>query len=196
MHANAGLQRTWTYDALCAYLDSLPRDNDVDWRSYEIIDGALVVSPQAAPWHEFACAELRTAIGQALPSGFRAVSNLGVEMARSYLVPDVIVVPMSVFGKSAGPLQPSEVLLAIEVVSPGSVTMDRLMKPAQYAAAGIPSYWRVERDPEPSLTAYRLTVGAAVYEEVGTWSGDEVAHLTEPFPATIRVGQLVPPAAP
>jgi len=45
-------------------------------------------------------------------------------------------------------LSPAEVLLAVEVVSPGSVTTDRITKPAQYAAAGIANFWRVETEPD------------------------------------------------
>jgi Uma2 family endonuclease len=33
-----------------------------------------------------------------------------------------------------------------EVESPSSLTEDRVTKPAQYAAAGIRHYWRIETD--------------------------------------------------
>jgi Uma2 family endonuclease len=80
----------------------------------------------------------------------------------------------------------------VEVVSPGSITTDRVTKPAQYAAAGIPAYWRVETDPDVSLTAYRLPEGSTVYAEIGTWTRGEIAHLTEPVVVDVPIGQLLP----
>ena len=42
---------------------------------------------------------------------------------------------------------PADVLLAIEIESPSSVTTDRITKPAQYAAGGIGHFWRLETAP-------------------------------------------------
>jgi Uma2 family endonuclease len=43
--------------------------------------------------------------------------------------------------------------LVVEVMSPGSVTTDQTDKPAEYAAARILHYWRLEQDPaEGALT--------------------------------------------
>ncbi|GAA1909626.1 hypothetical protein GCM10009837_37440 [Streptomyces durmitorensis] len=41
-----------------------------------------------------------------------------------------------------------KVVLAVEVVSPGSRKDDRFLKPGMYAEAGIAYYWRVERGDE------------------------------------------------
>lgn len=53
-------------------------------------------------------------------------------------------------------ISPTDVELVIEIVSPGSVTEDRITKPAQYAAQGIGAFWRIEIDNELSLSAYVL----------------------------------------
>jgi Uma2 family endonuclease len=42
-------------------------------------------------------------------------------------------------------IDPASVLLVVEVVSRGSAKLDRVIKPIEYANAGIPRYWRVER---------------------------------------------------
>lgn len=84
---------------------------------------------------------------------------------------------------------PSEVSLVVEVVSPNSKTMDRIVKPPIYAEAGIAAYWRVETDPG-SLTAYVLRDGA--YAEVGTWHAGEVAEIEAPFAVAIAIDALVP----
>ena len=159
-----------------------------DWWRYEIVDGALVVSPPAGGDHELESEDLRAIVRAALPDGFVIVGPIGVTMRPSYFVPDLVVAERArVRGTQF--LQPSDVLLVVEVVSPGSVTMDRILKPAKYAAAGIPSYWRVEKDPK-SLTAYALPHGADVYVEVGTWRAGETARLSAPFPVEIEIDRL------
>ena len=53
---------------------------------------------------------------------------------------------------------PSGVLLVVEAVSPSSVTMDRVTKPAIYAEQGIPYFWRIDALDEGAvrLEAYAL----------------------------------------
>jgi Uma2 family endonuclease len=114
---------------------------------------------------------------------------VGVALSRSYLVPDLVVAERARI-RGASMLRPADVLLVVEIVSPGSVSMDRLVKPAQYAAAGIPAYWRVETDPV-SLTAYTLPFGTSSYAEVGTWTSADVVRLAEPFPVEIDLARLV-----
>jgi Uma2 family endonuclease len=48
-------------------------------------------------------------------------------------------------------------LLAVEIVSPSSRSMDQVVKVQEYAAAGIPQYWVVARDVANTVTLYRLT---------------------------------------
>jgi len=80
----------------------------------------------------------------------------------------------------------------VEVVSPGSQTTDRVTKPAQYAAAGIPAYLRVEIDPDVTITVYELDDGATVYAEVGTFGQGEVAPVRRPFAVDIPIDEITP----
>ncbi len=48
-------------------------------------------------------------------------------------------------------------LLAIEIVSPGSEAIDEVTKRREYAAAGIPQYWVVDRDDAQTVTLFRLS---------------------------------------
>jgi Uma2 family endonuclease len=54
-------------------------------------------------------------------------------------------------------LSVADALLVVEIVSPGSVGMDRVTKQNEYAGAGIPRYWVVDHDPAHTVTMYRLT---------------------------------------
>ncbi|WIM97305.1 Uma2 family endonuclease [Actinoplanes oblitus] len=49
----------------------------------------------------------------------------------------------------------TRLVLAIEIVSPSSRTTDREHKVKEYARAGIPHYWVVDRDPANTVTLYR-----------------------------------------
>jgi Uma2 family endonuclease len=181
MHPMVEMRDVWTFEDVDA-LD-VP-----DWWRYEIVDGGLVVSPSTGGDHELASAELRTAMHGALPGGTIVAGPMGVQMTRSYLVPDLVVVERERL-RGARTLAATDVMLAIEIVSPGSVTMDRVTKPAKYAAAGIKAYWRVETDPL-SVTAYTLAPGAEVYTEVGSWGPSEIARIAEPFPVEFEVDRL------
>ena len=50
----------------------------------------------------------------------------------------------------------ADLLLVVEIVSPGSEAMDELVKRHEYARAGIPRYWVVDRDAAQTVTLHRL----------------------------------------
>lgn len=182
------MRRAWTVEDL----DSLGVE---DWRRYQIVDGSLLVSPPPFGDHELASADLRSIVGEQLPPGLVVVGPMGIRMGRSYLIPDLVVAERARL-RGLDLLAPPDVMLVVEVVSPGSVTTDRVTKPAQYAAAGIGAYWRVETDPV-SLTAYTLPPGplgvpplAGDYAELGTWGRGQTAHIAEPFAIDIDIDLL------
>jgi hypothetical protein len=94
-------------------------------------------------------------------------------------IPDVAVIRCP--GTTATVLPASEVLLVAEIVSPSSVSIDRMLKPALYASAGIPHFLRVELDGDgaPIVTAYALAGGA--YKEIASARAGQVLELDEPF---------------
>jgi Uma2 family endonuclease len=49
-----------------------------------------------------------------------------------------------------------DLLLVIEIVSPGSEAMDELVKRHEYARARIQRYWVVDRDTAQTVTLYRI----------------------------------------
>ncbi|MFI2711439.1 Uma2 family endonuclease [Micromonospora sp. NPDC018662] len=53
-------------------------------------------------------------------------------------------------------LPTADVLLVVEIVSPGSEGTDTVTKRSEFAAAGIPQYWIVEQDPAQTVAMHRL----------------------------------------
>ena len=80
----------------------------------------------------------------------------------------------------------ADVVLAVEVISPGSRREDLRVKRAEYADAGIPHYWIVDLDGPVSLIACHLA-GEFGYVDGGAVTG--VFRTTEPFPVEIDLAR-------
>jgi Uma2 family endonuclease len=50
----------------------------------------------------------------------------------------------------------ADVLLVVEIISPGSEATDTVTKRAEYASADIPQYWTVDQDPAQTVTMHQL----------------------------------------
>jgi Uma2 family endonuclease len=174
----------WTFDDLLALPES-------DWR-FEIIDGGLLMTPAPGLWHESVSDRLHTQLRMALPPGLRILGPVTVDINPTYLIPDLMVLPQDVVRRGGAKAMATELLLVIEVVSPGSKSTDRFLKPAKYAEAGIPHFWRVEFQPVLSLTAYALPDGSRAYTEVGTWTDGQTAPIRAPFEVDIEIAKLAP----
>jgi Uma2 family endonuclease len=81
-------------------------------------------------------------------------------------------------------------VLAVEVVSPSSVTIDQIAKSALYAQAGIPYYWLVDTEPRIAVRTFRLDAAAQVYESTGEFA--EALTVEEPWKIDLPVSRLVP----
>ena len=79
-------------------------------------------------------------------------------------------------------------LLAVEVLSPSTRSVDLMLKRGVYAESGVGAYWVV--DPlEPSVQAWRLVEGDWV--DVGAATGSDVLPLEHPFPIQIVPADLL-----
>jgi Uma2 family endonuclease len=81
--------------------------------------------------------------------------------------PDARIPDVSVFARAGkhdrtNHVAARHVLLAVEVVSPGSAEEDRHVKPGEYARNGIVHFWRIELEPRPAVHTYVLTDGGYV----------------------------------
>jgi Uma2 family endonuclease len=138
-------------------------DRDPDHR-YELQEGNLLVMPPADDEH----AEMIIMLGAWLMAGGhagRVLATPGVRVGTSGRSPDVVVRRTPRTGRTVW-IDPTEILLIVEIVSPGSVELDRYLKPVEYAQAGVRHFWRIERDRPATVHMFGLGVGgdgAAVY---------------------------------
>lgn len=161
-------------------VDDLP---DVEFR-YELVDGALLVTPPEAPRNSRVAARLLVLLAPLVDAEHEVLLHGGLYVdRRNYREPDLYVCRRAAI--DAGRVHAGDLLLAVEVMSPSSVSTDRVTKPAQYAAAGIPHYWRVE--PEPRTLVVHALAGE-VYRETARF--DDAVELLEPFRLRLRLADL------
>jgi Uma2 family endonuclease len=88
------------------------------------------------------------------------------------------------------PTRPEDVLLVVEVVSPGSETTDRIVKADQYARAGIQFYWRVEQAATgvPLVYTYVLDPATGRYRDSEIFTG--VVKMAAPFFVEVDLGRI------
>ena len=161
-------------------------------RGYELLEGTLLVNPPPGARHQSVNRKLANLLEDAAGPALMVVEVMGVRLPdNTMLIPDVLVGSRElVLPNTSGILEPTDVILVAEIVSPGSKVMDRLTKPALYADAGIPSYWRVELEDGPAIFAYGLEGGR--YVERGSARPGERLTLNEPFTVTIDPADLSP----
>lgn len=127
-----------------AHLSRLPNDGN----RYEVLNGALLVTPQARPEHQVVAMRLAVMLSiycDAHRLGW-VVGPGAIVWRDNELQPDVLVtlgpVPPLRGRKSwRGMPQPG---LVIEVLSPGSERYDLGKKREAYLARGVPEYWVVD----------------------------------------------------
>ncbi|MGV9667789.1 Uma2 family endonuclease [Nocardia niigatensis] len=138
----------------------------------ELVDGVLVVAPQP-PRHQLAVWRLAAQLERALPRRVAAMARIELIIddgaPPTVRVPDVLIVGGAAGAEHATRVRPGDVLAAIEIVSPGSRRVDRVMKFAEYAAAGIAHYWLLETEESLRLLTHRLRDGR--YVPTGEHSG-------------------------
>ncbi|WP_326614817.1 Uma2 family endonuclease [Streptomyces scopuliridis] len=138
----------------------------------ELIDGSLVfVSPQRN-FHTTVIDLLMMGLRRTVPAELKVRREMTVVLdRRNGPEPDVSVVRAeAITGLEQTRYQASDVLLAVEVVSPDSEARDRESKPQKYAAAGIPNFWLVEMagaDKHPVVRVYELDPLSKSYKLTG-----------------------------
>jgi Uma2 family endonuclease len=132
----------WTAEMLA----ELPDDGN----RYEIIDGELFVTPAPSWRHGDAVTELFRLLDPYVRMhalGHVKVAPQDVEYdPRTVVEPDLFVVPLVGGRKPRTWAEAGRVLLAVEVLSPGSQRADRWIKRVLYQREDVRDYWIVDVD--------------------------------------------------
>ena len=157
----------------------------------ELYDGVMHVVPPASDNHSWEVRVVDRALSQGAPDDVYLLQNVGVHVGlRRLFVPDLTVVERGTAYHDYG-YDPGGVLLVVEVVSPSSVTHDRVTKHAVYAEQGIPYFWRI--DDGPRLDVFRLDRATESYLRVGAFGPGEKGTITEPWSVEIDMTEFVLP---
>jgi Uma2 family endonuclease len=165
--------RPWT-------IDDLPDDGF----RYEIVDGSLLVPPPPATPHFYVTSRLHHLLAAQTPATLVVGENAGIALTadrRTYRIPDIIVVHVSAIGHDV--FVPTDVALAVEVMSPDSGGDDQVLKRYHYGKAGVPHYWIVDQK-RRTLTVLRHD-GDEGYDEVAVVRPGATWQTDEPFPVRL-----------
>ena len=140
--AMPAIDRLWTVEEVLA----LPEDGN----RYEVIDGALLVTPAPSWTHGEATLELVRRLDPWLRetgAGHLKIAPQDIVYdARTMVEPDLFVVPLVDGRRPRTWEEAGRLLLAIEIVSPSTARADRVAKRRLYQSRGVPEYWIVDVD--------------------------------------------------
>jgi Uma2 family endonuclease len=164
-------------------LDGLPDDG----HRYELLDGALIVTPAPSTRHQSVAGQLFLLLHAAVPDDHVVLfAPLDVVLANdTVLQPDLLVAPRAAFTARDLPRAPT---IAVEILSPSTRRIDLLVKHDRYRSAGCEAYWVVDPE-EPAVVAWLLEDGD--YAEAGRASGSEALELSRPFPVRVVPAELL-----
>lgn len=137
----------------------------------ELIGGVLVVSTPASIRHEqlqgFLLTLLRTYV-DAHRLGLVLGSRTPMRLGEDYFEPDILFVTQERLDRVGEVFLEGPADLVIEIVSPDSRALDRVIKRRAYEKHGVQEYWLIDPERE-SATFYRLE--GKEYKEIPTEGG-------------------------
>lgn len=155
----------------------------------ELRDGVMIVVPSPTIGHQDISFMLSAWLRRHSPATYRPSAAVGVAVdIDTTLEPDVVLLLREGIESNNHYFRPEQVVLAVEIVSPSTRRRDRLEKPALYADAGIPHFWRIEQDPHVHVFAYSLDKDRR-YQLVA--DSDDKIVLAEPFPIELAIADLI-----
>ena len=167
-------------------LDRMPDDGN----RYELIEGEIVVSPSPRSRHQVVLARLFRLLDDACQPGLMVLfAPLDVQLEEHSVVePDLIVFDETALGQRGLDTPP---LLAVEILSPSTRSLDLVRKKRLFERTGVASYWVIDpgdADDEVSMTAWELRESG--YEAVAAIGGDESWTARAPFEVTVVPSDL------
>jgi len=152
----------------------------------ELHDGVVHVVPPPSNRHSRATLAAYRCLFPGAPGDIEVLHDVGVHVGvRRLYVPDLVAVYCGTPFHDNG-YDPGGVLLVVEAVSPSSVTLDRVTKPAVYAEQAIPYFWRIDTLDEGGvrLQAYALAPKGTYVQEAELGPG-ETGMLEHPWAVTV-----------
>lgn len=176
----------------------------------EISDGAFVMMMSPRPRHRVTASDVRDQLVPQLPEGIGAFEATDTDDASlgKLRVPDIIVTAREAM-LTDDPLDPREIVLAVEIVSPSNPNNDYEAKSHDYPAMGIAHYlildprdgtwtyqWGIDRScgrPAYGNRLHRQPYGTplAIATALGTWKLD-----TSGLPLYSRKDMMLGPELP
>jgi Uma2 family endonuclease len=156
----------------------------------ELVDGVIHMMATPTSWHQIVKDSMRTSLRMRKLSDLMVLGEVEVRVRDDLRrIPDCVVVQRGAYRRERSRYLPSEVVLAVEVVSPGSESTDRILKPVEYARAGIPHFWRIEIDPVIEVNTYRLT-DDGTYLRTGVFGAGDTVNAPGLLWAQVEVDEL------
>jgi Uma2 family endonuclease len=168
----------------------------------ELMEGRVIVVPSPMADHHYADAEARDQIKPQLPAEWEVLLDIDIDIDIDLGLagphepgysrrPDLAIVDRSARQRQraeGGLIRASEVVVVMEVISPGSRRTDLVVKRAEYADAGIPHYRVLDLADPVSLLALHHA-GELGYAVTGEFTG--TVTLTEPARLTLDLDVLL-----
>ena len=172
----AAARDLWTVEML----DALPDDG----QRYELIDGVLHVTPAPSDVHQLVVGAFYGMLRAYLRPSSLARAMLSPadvrkdDRTRNLVQPDVFAVRLVDGRRPAYPYALSDILLAVEVESPGNPLYDYHTKRELYLTGGVPEYWVVNAEARMVSRWRTVDDPGEVFGERLIW---HPAGMTEPL---------------
>lgn len=164
----------------------------------ELVEGRLVITPSPLADHNRAAFAMALQLSPQLPPHLEIILDIDVDLE---LVPpdepgfcrrpDLIVVQREARlrqRREGGAVRAREVVVAVELLSPGSRRTDHVVKRGEYADAGIAHYWIIDLVEPVSLLACHHA-GEFGYVDRGPVTG--TFTTTSPFAVDVELDELL-----
>ncbi len=139
---------------------ALPESSE--WR-FELAEGVPVISARPIRRHQKLVMRLGAQLEDRAERRFTVTPEFEVVVsagaAATVRVPDLVLGPPGLPDDTPR-LFGAEAVAVVEILSPGSRRLDRVLKYSEYAEAGVPVYLLVEPGPPVVLSEYRLVDAA------------------------------------
>ncbi|MGV9366565.1 Uma2 family endonuclease [Amycolatopsis sp. NPDC003731] len=193
-----GAARRWEIPDHLLTIEEYAALGETDTGFTELVEGRVVMSPSPSRKHNKAAYLLGRQLESQLPAELDFTPDIDVDLGLAprgepgfSRRPDLLITYREAnarVDREGGMYRADEVVLVIEIVSPGSKRTDYHVKHDEYADAGIPHYWIIDMSEPISLVACHQA-GEFGYMDAAAVTG---AFATDvPFPVKLDLTALL-----